>query len=169
MQRYHFANKGPYSQSYGFFSSHVWIWELRHKEGWVLKNWCSPTVVLEETPESPLDSKEIKPVNPKENQPYSLEGLMLSWSSNTLATWCEEPTHWERPWCWKRLKTGGEEGDRGWGGWMASLTQWTWVWANSGRQWRTAKPGMLPWSAKSWTWLNDWIANLIHEGSTLMT
>ena len=77
MQRYHFANKGPYTQSYGFFSSHVWIWELRHKEGWVLKNWCSPTVVLEETPESPLDSKEIKPVNPKENQPYSLEGLML--------------------------------------------------------------------------------------------
>ena len=53
-----------------------------------------------------------------------------SWSSNTLATWGEEPTYWKRPWCWERLKAGWEEGDRGWDGWMASLTQWTWVWAN---------------------------------------
>ena len=55
-----------------------------------------------------------------------------SWRSSTLATWCEEPTHWKRPWCWERLKAGGEGDDRGWDGWMASLTQWTWVWANSG-------------------------------------
>ena len=65
-----------------------------------------------------------------------------SWSSNTLATWCKEPTHWKRPWCWDRLKAG-EEGDRGWDGWMASLTQWTWVWASSRRSWRTGKPGRL--------------------------
>ena len=53
-----------------------------------------------------------------------------SWSSNTLATWCEEPTHWKRPWCWGRLKAGGEGNSRGWDGWMASLTWWTWVWTN---------------------------------------
>ena len=64
-QRHYFANKGLSSQSYGFSSSHVWTWELDHKEGWVLKNWCFWTVVLEKTLESPLDCKEIKPVNPK--------------------------------------------------------------------------------------------------------
>ena len=56
-----------------------------------------------------------------------------SWSFNTLATWWEEPTHWKRPWCWERLKAGGEGDDRGWDIWMASLTGWTWVWASSGR------------------------------------
>ena len=64
-QRHYFANKGPSSQSYGFSSSHIWMWELDYKESWVLKNWCFWTVVLEKTPESPLDCKEIKPVNPK--------------------------------------------------------------------------------------------------------
>ena len=67
-QRYHFADKGPYSQSYDFSSSHVWIWELDHKEIWVLKNWCFLIVVLEKTLESPSDCKEIKPANPKGNQ-----------------------------------------------------------------------------------------------------
>ena len=66
-----------------------------------------------------------------------------SWSSNTLAPWCKEPTHWKRHWCWERLKSGGEGDDRGWDGWMASLAQCTQVWANSGRWWRTRKPGML--------------------------
>ena len=65
------------------------------------------------------------------------------WSSSTFATWYKELTHWKRPWCWERLKAGGEGGDRGWDGWMASLNQWTWVWANSGRSWRTGKPGVL--------------------------
>ena len=60
-----------------------------------------------------------------------------------LATWWEEPTHWERPWCWERLRAGGKGDDRGWDGWVASLTQWTWVWANSRRWWKTGKPGML--------------------------
>ena len=58
-------------------------------------------------------------------------------------TWCEELTHWKRPWCWERLKTGGEGGDRGWDGWMASLNQWTWVWGKLGRQWGTEKPGVV--------------------------
>ena len=62
-----------------------------------------------------------------------------SWSSNTLATWCVELTHWKRPWCWERLKAGGKGDDRGWDGWMTSPTQQTWVWANSGRWWKTGK------------------------------
>ena len=67
------------------------------------------------------------------NLEYSLEGLILSWSSNTLAAWCQELTHWKRYRFWERLKAKGEGGSRGWDGWMASLTQWTWFWANSGR------------------------------------
>ena len=66
-----------------------------------------------------------------------------SWSFSTLATWCEELTHWKRPWCWERLKAGGEGDDRGWDGWMASWTQWTWVWVSSGSWWWTGKPGMV--------------------------
>ena len=65
------------------------------------------------------------------------------WNSNTLATWCEELTRWKRPWCWERLKAGEKGDDRGWDGWMASPTWWTWVWASSGSWWRTGKPGML--------------------------
>ena len=71
-QRHHFINKGPCSQSYGFSSSRVQMWELDHKEGWVVKDWCFQTVVLEKILVSPLDSKEIKPVNPKGNQPWIL-------------------------------------------------------------------------------------------------
>ena len=66
-----------------------------------------------------------------------------SWNSNTLATWWDELTHWKRPWCWERLKVGGEGDDRGWDGWMASLTQWTLVWVNSGSWWWTGRPSML--------------------------
>ena len=66
-----------------------------------------------------------------------------SWNSNILATWCEELTHLKRPWCWERLKAGGEGDNRGWDGWMASLTQWTWVWINSESWWWTATPGVL--------------------------
>ena len=73
-QRHYFANKGPYSQSYGFSSSHVLMWELDHKEAWALKSGCFWTVVLEKTLESPLDSKEIKPVNPKRNQSWIFIG-----------------------------------------------------------------------------------------------
>ena len=65
------------------------------------------------------------------------------WSSKTLATWCEELTHWKRPWCWERLRTGGEGDDRGWDGWMASPTGWAWVWASSRSWWWTGKPGVL--------------------------
>ena len=73
-QRYHFAKKDPSSQGYGFSSSHVQMWELDHKEGWAPKNWCFQVVVLEKTLENPLDSKEIKPVNPKGNQAWMVIG-----------------------------------------------------------------------------------------------
>ena len=137
-QRHHFANKGPCSQSYGFSRSHEWIWELDHKEGWTLKNWRFWTVVLEKTLESPLDCKEIKLVNPKGNQPWIFTGR--------IGAEAEAPLFWppdgkttpsKRPWCWKRLRAGGEGDGRGREGWMASPIQWTWVWASSGRWWRT--------------------------------
>ena len=70
-----------------------------------------------------------------------------SWNSNTLATWCEELTHWKRPWCWERLKERGEGDDRGWDGWMASLTQWTWVWVISGSWWWTGRPSVVQFMA----------------------
>ena len=73
-KRHHFAKKCPYSQSYSFSSSHVWTWEVDHKEGWALKSWCFQTVVLEKTLESLLDSKEIKSINPKGNQQWIFTG-----------------------------------------------------------------------------------------------
>ena len=66
-----------------------------------------------------------------------------SWNYNTFATWCEELTHLKRPWCWERLRAGGEGNDREWDGWMASPTQWTWVWVDSGSWWSTGRPGVL--------------------------
>ena len=66
-----------------------------------------------------------------------------SWNFNTLATWYEDLTHWKRPWCWERLKVGGEGENRGWDGWMASMTQWTWVLVNSGSWWWTGRPGVV--------------------------
>ena len=102
------------SQSYDFSSCEVWIWELDHKESWVLKNWCFWTVVLEKTLESPLDCKEIQPVHPKGNQSWILIGrTYLKLKLQYLATSYEELTHWKRPCCWERLKAGGEGDDRG--------------------------------------------------------
>ena len=132
------------------------MWELDCKASWALKNWCFWTVVLEKTLESPLDCKEIQPVHSEGDQPgISLEGMMLSWNSSTLATSCEELTHWKRLWCWEGL--GGEGEDRGWDGWMASLTRWTWVCINSGNWWWTGRPGVL-WfmGSQSRTHLRDW-------------
>ena len=127
-QRHYYANKGPSSQSYDFSSSHVWMWELDHKESCAMKNWCFWTVVLWMALESPSDCKVIQPVNPKGNQSlkYQLnipwKDWCWSWNSNTLATWCRELTHLKRPWFWERLKAGGEGDSKGWYGWMASPT-----------------------------------------------
>ena len=87
--------------------------KLDYKESWALKDWWFWTVVLEKTLENPLDCKEIQLVHPKENQSWIFIGR---WNSNTLATWCKELTHWIRPWCWERLRAGGEGNDRGWDG-----------------------------------------------------
>ena len=91
--------------------------------------------------------------------------LSWSWNSNTLATWCEQLTHWKRPRCWERLRAGGEGDDRGWDGWMASPTWWTWVWVNSGNWWWTGRPGVLRFMglqrvghdwATELTWITEW-------------
>ena len=126
------------------------MWELDCEESLTPKNWCFWTVVLEKTLESPLDCKEIQPVHPKGNQSWvfigradvEAETLKYFEAENTLATRCKELTHWKRPWCWGRLMAGGEGDDR-WDGWMATPTQWTWVWVDSGSWWWTGRPGML--------------------------
>ena len=95
-QRHHFANKNPYSQNYGFSSSHIGMWELGHKKCWAPKNWFFPIVVLLE---DSWDCKKIKPVNPKGNQPWLFIGRTVgcNWSINTWVTWYKEPIHWKRP------------------------------------------------------------------------
>ena len=146
-QRHRFANKHLCSQSYGLFSNHVRMWEVDHKESWVPKNWCFWTVVLEKTLEKPLTARRSNQSVLKEISPeYSLEGLMVKLKLQYfghLATWCEELTHWKRPWFGERLKSGGKGDDRGWDGWMASLTWCTWVSASSGSWWWTGRPGLL--------------------------
>ena len=104
-QRHHFASKGPSSQGYGFSSGHVWRWELNHKEGWVPKNWCFGIVMLK-TLESPLNTKEIKPVNPKGNQPRIFIGrtmLKLSYFGHLM---------WRADSLEKTLMLGNTEGKR---------------------------------------------------------
>ena len=145
-QRHYFANKGPCSQSYGFSSSHAWMWELDHKESQALKNWCFWTVVLEKTLETPLDCKEIQPVNPKGNQSWIFIGRTDA-ESETLILWPPDAKSWlirKDPDAGKdRLRAGGNGDDRGWDGWMASLTQWTWVWVSSESWWWTGRPSVL--------------------------
>ena len=115
------------------------MWKLDYKESWAPKNWCFWTVVLEKTLESPLDCKQIQQVNPKGNQSWVFIGKTAAeaeapilWPSD-FKNWLP----WKRPWCWERLKAGGKGDNRGWDGWMASPTQWTWVWASSGSWWWT--------------------------------
>jgi len=81
------------------------------------------------------------------------------WNSSTLATWCEESTHWRRPWCWEGLGAGGEGDDRGWDGWMASPTRWTWVWVNSGSWCWAGRPGVL-WFMGLQRVRHDWATEL---------
>ena len=145
-ETYYFDNKNPTSQGYGFSSSHVWMWELEYKESWAyfLKLMLLNCAVgedsweflgLQQDPTSPSWRKSVL------NSLW--KDWCWSWNSNILATWCKELTHWKRPWCWERLKVGGEGDDRGWDGWMASPTQWTWVWISSGSWWWTGRPGVL--------------------------
>ena len=143
-QRHYFAHKSPSSQSYGFSNSHVWMWELDYKESWVLKNLYFWTVVWRRLLGVPWTARRSNQSKLKEVSPEdSLEGQMLNWNSNALATWCKELTHLKRPWFWEILRAEGEGDDRGWDGWMASPMQRTWIWVCSGNWWWIGKPGML--------------------------
>ena len=124
--------------------------------------WCFWTVVLEKTLESPLDCKEIQPVHPKGNQSWIFIGRTDAEAETPILwpTWGKELTHWKRPWCWERWKAGGEGDNRGWDGWMASLTRWIWVWVNSGSWWWTGRPSVLQ-STGSQRVRHDWAAKLI--------
>ena len=144
------------------------MWELDYKESWAPKNWCFRTVVLEKTLETlRLQWDQTSQPSRKSVLNIHWKDCCWSWNCNILATWCEELTHWKRPWAWERLKVGGEANNRGWDGWMASPTWWTWVWANSRRWWRTGKPGVLQsvgsqsrTQLSNWTEKSDWSALL---------
>jgi len=136
------------------------MWELDYKESWAQKNLCFWTVVLEKTLESPLDCKEIQPVHPKGDQ-----SLVFIERTDVEA---ETPILWPpdaksrliwKPWCWERLRTGGEGDDRGWDGWMASLTRWTWIWVDSGSWWWTGRPGVLRFMGSQRV-IHDWATEL---------
>ena len=142
-QGYYFFDKGPYSQSYGFSSSHIWMWELDHKEGWVLRT-DSFDLCCWRRLDNLLYSKEIKPVNPKGNQPWIFTGR--------ADVEAEAPIFWP-PDAKNLLIRKGSDTGKDWSqeekreiedvvvGWYHR--QWTWIWANSGRHWRTKEPHVL--------------------------
>ena len=143
-QRHYFAIKGLSSQSYGFSSSHAWMWELDHKESWALKSWCFWIVVLEKTVESPLDCKEIQPVHPKGNQSWVFTGRTeaeveapIIWPLGAKSWLIWKDPDAGKDWRQKEKRTTEDE-MVGWHHW-----QWRWVWASSGNWWWTGKPGVL--------------------------
>ena len=116
--------------------------------------------MLEKTLESPMDCKEIHQSILKESVlNIHWNNWCWRWNSNTLVTWSEELTHLKRHWCWERLKAGREGDNRGWDGWMASLTQWTWVWVNFRSWWWTGRPGVLQ-SVGSQRVRHDWVTEM---------
>ena len=139
------------------------MWELAYKESRVSKNWCFWNVALEKTLESPLGCKEIKLVNPKRNQSWIVIGRTDT-DAETPILWPSDAKNWLLgkdldAGCWERLKAEGEVDDRGWDGWMVSLTLWTWVWASSGSWWWTGRPGVLQ-SMESQRVGHDWATEL---------
>ena len=136
------------------------MWELDYKESWAQKNWCFWTVVLGKTLESPLDCKEIQPVHPKGNQSWVFIGRTVV-KAETPIFWPPDvkSRHLKRPWCWERPKAGGEGDDRRWDGWIASPTQWTWVWVGCGSWWWTRRPEVLQ-SMGSQRVGHDWVTEV---------
>ena len=140
-QKHYFANKGPSSQSYGFSSSHVWMWELDCKESWALKNWCFCSVVLEKTFESPLDHKEIQPVHPKGNQSWVFIGRMdaetpILWPCDVKSWLIGEDPDAGKDWSWEEKGMTEDE-------MIVWHHRWTCVWVDSRRWWWTGRPGVL--------------------------
>ena len=145
-KRHYFADKGPSSPSswkvfplviYGCESWTIKVAERRRIDAFEM--WCWRRILRVCWTARRSNQSILKEISPE----YHWKDWCWSWSSTTLATWCEDLTHWKRPWCWERLKMGGEGDDRGWDGWMASLTQWTWVRVDSGSWWWTGRPGVL--------------------------
>ena len=125
------------------------------------KKWCFWIGVLEKTLESPLDCREIQPVHPKGNQSWIFI-RRTDVEAETPILWPPDAKSWliwKRPWCWERLRAEGEGDNRGWDGWMASLSRWTWVWVVSGSWWWTGRPGVLQ-SMGSQRVTHDWATEL---------
>ena len=135
------------------------MWELDCEEGWALKNWCFWTMVLGKALEIPLSARRSKQSILKEiSRGISLEGMMLKQKLQYIGHLMGR-VDWKRLWCWEGLGAGGEGDDRGWDGWMASWTQWTWVWVNSRSWWWTGRPGML-WFIGLQRVRHDWVTEL---------
>ena len=133
-------------------------WTVKKAECWridAFELWCRRRLLR--VPWTARSSKQsiLKEISPG----CSWKDSCKNWNSNTLATWCEELTHWKRLWCWEGLRAGGEGDDRGCDGWMASPTRWTWVWVNSGSWWWTGKPGVLRFMGSQRV-RHDWVTEL---------
>ena len=129
--------------TYGFSSGHVWMWELDYKESWALKNWCFWTVVLGKTLESPLDCKEIQPVHPKDQSCMFTGRTDVETETPILWPPDVKADSFEKTLMLGKIEDRRRRGRQGWDGWMASPTQRTWVWVNSGSWWWTGRPGVL--------------------------
>ena len=131
-------------------------WTIKKAECWridAFELWCWRRLLRVPWTVRRSNQSILKEISPE----YSLEGLMLKLKLQYSFIWCKELTHWKRPWCWERLRAGGEGDDRGWGAWMVLLTRWTWVWVDSRNWWWTGRPGMLQYMGlQSLTWLSDW-------------
>ena len=175
-QRHYFSNKGLSSQGSGFSCGHVWMWELDCEESWALKNWCFWTVVLRRLLRVPWTARRSNQSILKEISPgCSLEGLMLKLKLEYFGHLMRTADSFERPWCWERLKAGREGDDRGWDGWMASPTQWTWVWVDSSSWWWIGRPGVLQFMGlqrvgHAWVTELNWmiVLFLIFGGTTIL-
>ena len=142
-QRHYFVNKVLSSQGYGFSSNHIWMWELDYKENWAQKNWCFWTVLLENNLESPLTERRSNQSILKFSLGCSLEGLILKLKLQYFVHLVWQADSLEKTLILGKIEGRIEGHDRGWDGWMASPTRWTWVWLNCRSWWWTGRSGVL--------------------------